>query len=100
VFPQVSRRWLLYGEGEMLAHGARPTEWTTSYSSSLGELQNGNVTLPNEMVEVLRRQAESLREKDEQISKLLSLLDAKVSNLVTIAVDEKGKMYVKLAVDC
>lgn len=84
----------------MLAHGARPTEWTTSYSSSPGEYQNGSVTLPNEMVEVLRRQAESLREKDEQISKLLSLLDAKVSNLVTLAVDEKGKMYVKLAVDC
>ena len=75
VFPQVSRTWLMEGEGSMLSGGA--SGWTTSMSSSPEEMMSGSVTLPSELVAMFRRQAESLAEKDSQISQLVDLVEKK-----------------------
>lgn len=75
VFPQVRRAWLLQGEGEMLSGGT--TGWTTSMSSTPEELSAGSVTLPSEFLAMYRRQAESLAEKDSQISQLIDLVEKK-----------------------
>ena len=75
VFPQVRRAWLLQGEGAMLSGGT--TGWTTSMSSTPEELSAGSVTLPAEFLAMYRRQAESLAEKDSQISQLIDLVEKK-----------------------
>ena len=75
VFPHVRRAWLLQGEGEMLSGSA--TGWTTSMSSTPEEQSAGSVTLPAEFLAMYRRQAESLAEKDSQISQLIDLVEKK-----------------------
>ncbi|MEZ3440167.1 hypothetical protein [Alistipes sp.] len=70
-FPDLSRAWLLTGEGEMLKSAAQAAPLATT----------DTITMPREAWEVIRDQAASLKakdvsleRKDKQIDEMLSML--------------------------
>ncbi|EJX04472.1 hypothetical protein EVA_07422 [gut metagenome] len=70
-FPELNREWLLYGEGEMLRGGV------------IQQNQNGDnihgdsvhVQNSNELVNVLKTQSEQLSKSQEQIDRLLAIIE-------------------------
>lgn len=65
-FPNLSREWLLTGEGEMLKESSQTI-------SSIGE--NGeNVVIPGKVWKVIEQQADSLAARDKQIDDLIAIL--------------------------
>lgn len=64
-YPEISRTWLLTGEGEMLKN-AKPKEEVITTDS---------VVIPNDVWEVIKNQAESLKTKDQQTSKVIEMLE-------------------------
>lgn len=74
VFPEINKIWLLTGEGEMLRTSSNlPAPFTQS--STFSGQQLGSVTVPAEAWAIIQAQAESLRAKDEQISRLITLIE-------------------------
>lgn len=74
VFPEVNRAWLFFGEGDML----RPSNSMPStfvQSSTFHGQTVGSVTVPAEAWAIIQAQSESLRAKDEQISRLITLIE-------------------------
>ena len=69
VFPVISKSWLLTGEGEMLNNSLhKPDESSTSH-----DWKNNNVFNEAEAWEVIRNQAASLKERDDMISRMISI---------------------------
>ena len=92
VFPQVRRAWLLQGEGEMLSGGA--TGWTTSMSSTPEEMQTGRV--PGHVPPPGGKPAGEGRPDFAACRPC----GKKISNMVSLGVDEEGNLFVKIKVDC
>ena len=65
-FPNLSREWLLTGEGEMLKESSQ-------LISSIHE--NGDtITIPGKVWKVIEQQADSLAARDKQIDDLIAIL--------------------------
>ena len=65
-FPNLSREWLLTGEGEMLKESSQPIQ-------SIHE--NGDtITIPGKVWKVIEQQADSLAARDKQIDDLIAIL--------------------------
>ena len=64
-FPNLSREWLLTGEGEMLQESCQP----------ISPIENGeNVVIPGKVWKVIEQQADSLAARDKQIDDLIAIL--------------------------
>lgn len=63
-YPDLSRAWLLTGEGPMLKDA----------STSMAPADSENVSIDRQAWEVIRSQAASLERKDKQMDELLSML--------------------------
>lgn len=70
-FPDLSREWLLYGEGEMLKAGVY------QYNQNGDNLNDQSVTIQktDELVEVLKTQSAQLAKSQEQIDRLLAIIE-------------------------
>lgn len=77
VYPELNTVWLLTGNGEMLA---KEIEQTTTPES------NEDITIPAKVWNVIKMQAESLAEKDAQITELINLLKKGNAHLDTDAI--------------
>ena len=64
-YQDLSRVWLLTGEGEMLKESSQPT------SSIVNE---DTVTIPGKVWKVIEQQADSLAARDKQIDDLIAIL--------------------------
>ena len=73
-FPELNRDWLLYGEGDMLSG-------TVSQSNQHGDNIHGTSVTVNktekEYLDIIRRQAEQLSKSQQQIDRLLSIIEGK-----------------------
>lgn len=67
VFPEVNSEWLLTGGGQMLKP---PTQEEISPSKQAGE-----ISIPQEAWAIIRDQAASLKAKDEQLNKVIAMLE-------------------------
>lgn len=64
-FPNLSREWLLTGEGEMLKETSQP----------ISPIENGDtITIPGKVWKVIEQQADSLAARDKQIDDLIAIL--------------------------
>lgn len=73
VFPQYSKSWLLTGEGEMLK---KPTIVQNNINGD--NLQGQNITLSSDnYMEIIREKDRQLQKRDEQIDRLITLLEKK-----------------------
>ena len=70
-FPQISAEWLMRGEGEMFRMGEQPASVIHIDKSTRAEGENGVTGADATLVELLRKEVDSLQEqvrnKDEQI---------------------------------
>lgn len=69
VYPDLNITWVITGDGEMINASAQTT------IAERGDM----VMIPSDVWEVVRNQAASLKAKDEQMDKMLSLLSEKIS---------------------
>lgn len=76
-FPELSREWLFTGRGEMLnpAAPADPEPAAEAAPASEAPAQ-GFVSIPAEAWNVIKQQAASLERKDRQVDRVISLLEA------------------------
>ncbi len=73
VFPQYSKSWLLTGEGEMLKKPTIVQNNVNGYN-----LQGQNITLSSDnYMEIIREKDRQLQKRDEQIDRLITLLEKK-----------------------
>ena len=74
VFPEIDKAWLLTGEGDMLSG-------TVSQSNQHGDNIHGTSVTVNktekEYLDIIRRQAEQLSKSQQQIDRLLSIIEGK-----------------------
>jgi transcriptional regulator with XRE-family HTH domain len=80
VFPDINAAWLLTGEGEMLRVVQKIGDISNSTVVGANVNGNGNKITYDEfagMIELQKGYQELLRKKDEQIDRLLSLIDKK-----------------------
>lgn len=72
MFPELNRDWLIYGEGEML----NPK---VCQNNQNGDNINGHSVTVNktekDYLEIIKMQAEQLRKSQEQIDRLLSIIE-------------------------
>ena len=72
MFPELNRDWLIYGEGEML----NPKVFQNNQN---GDNINGHSVTVNktekDYLEIIKMQAEQLRKSQEQIDRLLSIIE-------------------------
>lgn len=75
IFPELSPDWLLLEKGEMLRKNNGKK--VNVISSPQSNVANGDMKIeaPAELVAIIQAQAESLRAKDEQISRLITLIE-------------------------
>lgn len=81
-YPELNKDWLLTGEGEMLRAVAYPKLDSDSnlhvndkvFSDDHAVIYN-DVIIPRDAWEVIRNQAASLRQRDEQMNRVISLLE-------------------------
>ncbi len=66
-YPQISSLWLLTGKGEMLRSDAAAPALTTADPNM--------ISVPREMWRIMQDQAASLKVKDEQIDRMISMLE-------------------------
>lgn len=72
MFPELNREWLLYGEGEML----NPKVIQNNQNGD--NIQGHSVTVnktEKDYLEIIKRQSEQLSESQEQIDRLLSIIE-------------------------
>lgn len=74
LYPDLNIGWVITGDGEMF-NGAQPAAAKTQ--TIIGD--RDMVMIPSDVWEVVRNQAASLKAKDEQMDKMLSLLSEKIS---------------------
>ena len=67
-FPQVSRAWLMIGDGDMLGTVPAVTDTPKKPASD-------DITIPSEVWTVIKQQAASLAAKDAQVDRMISLLE-------------------------
>lgn len=72
-FPELNRDWLLYGEGEMLSG-------SVTQSNHHGDNIHGTSVTVNktekEYLDIIRRQSEQLSKSQQQIDRLLSIIES------------------------
>lgn len=94
VFPVISKSWLLTGEGEMLNNSLhKPDESSTSH-----DWKNNNVFNEAEAWEVIRNQAASLKERDDMISRMISISERSLVQ-VERAMDNYDRLFSALSGD-
>lgn len=72
MFPELNREWLLYGEGEML----NPKVIQNNQNGD--NIQGHSVTVnktEKDYLEIIKRQSEQLSKSQEQIDRLLSIVE-------------------------
>lgn len=72
IFPELNREWLLYGEGEML----NPKVIQNNQNGD--NIQGHSVTVnktEKDYLEIIKRQSEQLSKSQEQIDRLLSIIE-------------------------
>ncbi len=72
MFPELNREWLLYGEGEML----NPKVIQNNQNGD--NIQGHSVTVnktEKDYLEIIKRQSEQLSKSQEQIDRLLSIIE-------------------------
>lgn len=77
-FPELNLAWLLSGTGEMLVNEAKTNEVQDEMSGT--EISSNEVEenkMSTILLQVIKLQAASLKEKDDQITKLIGLLSNK-----------------------
>lgn len=71
-FPDLNREWLLYGEGEMLNRNI------IQQNQNGDNIHGNNVTIEKtekDYLEIIKSQAEQLSKSQEQIDRLLSIIE-------------------------
>lgn len=72
MFPELNREWLLYGEGEML--NPKVIQNNQNGDNIQGHSVTVNKTEKN-YLEIIKRQSEQLSKSQEQIDRLLSIIE-------------------------
>lgn len=83
-FPELSREWLLYGEGEMLKSGnfSQNQEKVTQNNENGDNIQGQNVTIQgnvDEFLAIIKQQQEQLTRSQDQLSKSQEQIDRLIS---------------------
>ena len=85
-FPELSREWLLYGEGTMLKSGnfSQNQEKITQNNENGDNIQGQNVTVQSntqsnvdEFLAIIKKQANQITKSQEQIDRLISIIEKK-----------------------
>lgn len=84
VYPDLNTGWLLTGEGEML----RTTGQKQELSKEVTQIGSDKIIIDKEVWEMMKAQAESLKAKDEQLSKVISMLEEQMSQKEKVVVQE------------
>lgn len=71
-FPEISKSWLLTGEGEMLIGNI--TQSNNGVANVIGDNHINN-NLSDELSLLIKNQIEQLKKKDEQIDRLISIIE-------------------------
>ena len=93
-FPEISRNWLYFGEGEMFYHSAGTISNTATGNTNVGSIVQGHtIETPQPSADINRlidaistlttanqSQANTLAQQSEQISKLISLLESRMKS--------------------
>ncbi len=83
-FPELSREWLLYGEGTMLKSGnfSQNQEKVTQNNENGDNIQGQNVTVQSntqtnvdEFLAIIKQQANQITKSQEQIDRLISIIE-------------------------
>lgn len=83
-FPELSREWLLYGEGEMLksANFSQNPQNIRQTNENGDNIQGQNVTVQNtpqsnvdEFLAIIKQQANQISKSQEQIDRLISIIE-------------------------
>lgn len=83
-FPELSREWLLFGEGEMLKSGnfSQNQEKVTQNNENGDNIQGQNVTIQgnvDEFLAIIKQQQEQLTRSQDQLSKSQEQIDRLIS---------------------
>jgi hypothetical protein len=78
-FPELNTAWLQTGQGEMLNKPAGSVEPEPAAEAAPLEDPAGFVSIPAEAWNVIKQQAASLERKDRQVDRVISLLEAALS---------------------
>lgn len=85
-FPELSREWLLFGEGKMLKSGnfSQNQQKVTQTNENGDNIQGQNVTVQgnvqnnvDEFLAIIKQQANQLSKSQEQIDRLISIIEKK-----------------------
>lgn len=79
-FPDLSREWLLYGEGEMLKtqKNSENTPNVVQNNQNGDNIQGQQVTITreeNDYITIIKMQAEQIAKSQEQIDRLISIIE-------------------------
>lgn len=79
-FPDLSREWLLYGEGEMLKtqKNSENTQNVVQNNQNGDNIQGQQVTIKreeNDYITIIKMQAEQIAKSQEQIDRLISIIE-------------------------
>ena len=79
-FPELSREWLLFGEGTMLKSGnfSQNQEKVTQNNENGDNIQGQNVTIQgnvDEFLAIIKQQANQITKSQEQIDRLISIIE-------------------------
>ena len=83
-FPELSREWLLFGEGKMLKSGnfSQNQEKVTQNNENGDNIQGQNVTIQgnvDEFLAIIKQQQEQLTRSQDQLSKSQEQIDRLIS---------------------
>jgi hypothetical protein len=85
-FPELSREWLLFGDGEMLKSGnfSQNQEKVTQNNENGDNIQGQNVTVQSntqsnvdDFLAIIKQQANQITKSQEQIDRLISIIEKK-----------------------
>lgn len=80
-FPELSREWLLFGDGTMLKSGnfSQNQEKVTQNNENGDNIQGQNVTIQgnnvDEFLAIIKQQANQITKSQEQIDRLISIIE-------------------------
>lgn len=80
-FPELSREWLLFGDGEMLKNRnfSQNQEKVTQNNENGDNIQGQNVTIQgnnvDEFLAIIKQQANQISKSQEQIDRLISIIE-------------------------